>query len=283
VYTRPTEPRSIGGVLDDGLRLWRTAFAKAWPIALIGQLLLAIPMAIYWIQFGAPRGAQQAAAMMMMSNSIGLSLAYLVFSIAAIGFHNAVIAQTDAATRTSGQAIGQSLSIGFRLLGRAFLMGILVGLAVAVPVGLVFVALVSASVIVRLVFGAVVLVLVCYAVGKVILGAVVLVVEDKRAVESLRRSWTLTAGNWWRVAAILTVLVIVVFVLLLIIGIIAGLVGATLGATAALPVLLIQAISLLGNTLIAPLYSAVLIAIYHDLKLRKEGTDLAGRVNALAV
>jgi hypothetical protein len=46
---------------------------------------------------------------------------------------------------------------------------------------------------------------------------------------------------------------------------------------------LIQGISLLGNTLISPLYAAVLVAIYHDLKLRKEGADLAGRVSALAV
>jgi len=59
-----------------------------------------------------------------MMNSMGLSLAYLVFSIAAIGFHNAVIAQTDGAARSAGETIGQSLSIGFRLLGRTFLMGL---------------------------------------------------------------------------------------------------------------------------------------------------------------
>jgi hypothetical protein len=282
VYTKPTEPRSIGGVLDDGFRLWRSAFSKAWPIALMGQLLMAIPLAIYWVQFGAPLGGQQAA-VAMMKGSVGLSLTYLVFSIAAIGFHNAVIAQTDSTTKGAGETIGQSLSIGFRLLGRAFLMGVLVGFAVALPLVVLFFILLGASTMVRVIVGAMALLAGCYAVGKIILSAVVLIVEDKRATESLRRSWTLTAGYWWHVAIILTVLVIVVVAVFLFIGIIAGIVAASMGSVAGTGGVLIQGISLLGNTLISPLYAAVLVAIYHDLKLRKEGADLAGRVSALAV
>ena len=282
MYTKPTEPRSIGGVLDDGFRLWKAAFSKAWPIAIMGQFLLAVPLVIYWIQFGAPVGVQQPM-VAMLRGSIGLSLTYLVVSIASIGFHNAVIAQTDAATRTAADTIGQSLTIGFRLLGRAFLMGLLVGLAVAVPVGLVFFALLNASVMVRLIVGAVAVVVLFYAVGKIILGAVVLIVEDKGAADSLRRSWTLTTGYWWHVAIILTVLVIVIVALFLFVGIIAGIVAATTGSTTAISGITVQVISVLGNTLISPLYAAVLVAIYHDLKLRKEGADLAGRVNALAV
>ena len=282
MYTRPTEPRSIGGVLDDGFRLWRSAFSKAWPIALMGQLLMVIPLAIYWVQFGVPLGAKQLGAAMMM-NSVGLSLAYLVFSIAAIGFHNAVIAQTDATTQGMGETIGQSLSVGFRLLGRAFLMGLLVGFAVALPMVVLFFILVGASTMVRVIVGAMAFLVLCYAVGKIVLGAVVLIVEDKGATDSLRRSWTLTAGYWWHVAIILTVLVIVIVAVFLFIGIIAGIVAASMGSTGGISGFLVQGISLLGNTLISPLYAAVLVAIYHDLKLRKEGADLAGRVNALAV
>jgi hypothetical protein len=282
VYTKPTEPRSIGGVLDDGFRLWRAAFPKAWPIALMGQLLLAIPLAIYWVRFGAPLGGRQTV-VLMMKGSVGLSLVYLVFSIAAIGFHNAVIAQTDAATKGAGETIGQSLSIGFRLLGRAFLMGFLAGLAVALPLIVLVFTLGSASTIVRVIVGAMAFVVFCYAVGKIILGAVILIVEDKGAPESLGRSWTLTAGHWWRVATILTVLVIVIAALVLFVGIIAAIIAAGTGSIGGISGILVQGISLLGNTLISPLYSAVLVAIYYDLKLRKEGADLAGRVNALAV
>lgn len=282
MYAIPTEPRSIGGVLDDGLRLWRAAFAKAWPISLMGQVLMAIPLLILWTQVEVPLGARQPQ-LLTLFTSPGLSLAYVLFSLASIGFHNAVIAQTDATTQTEGQTIGQSLSIGFRLLGRAFLLGIMVAVAVALPLGLLFFALVGVSTVGRIIFGAVAFLAVCYAAGKVILGAVVLIVEDKGAYDSLRRSWTLTAGQWWRVAAILTVLIIVIFVLFLVIGVIAGVVAASMGSTARLGGLLIQVISLLGNTLVAPLYAAVLLAIFYDLKLRKEGADLAGRVSALAV
>jgi hypothetical protein len=206
-----------------------------------------------------------------------------VFSIAAIGFHNAVIAQTDGTARNAGETIGNSLSIGFRLLGRAFLLGIILGFAIALPVAGLFLVLLSASTLVRLIVGTVAVVALCYAVGKVVLGTVVLIVEDRRASDSLRRSWNLTTGYWWRVATILTVLIIVIVALFLFIGIIAGVLAASMGSNGGIPGLLIQVITLLGNTLITPLYSAVLVAIYYDLKLRKEGADLAGRVNALAV
>ena len=81
----------------------------------------------------------------------------------------------------------------------------------------------------------------------------------------------------------MTVLVIVIVAVFLFVGIIAGIVAATTGSASAISGILVQVISVLGNTLISPLYSAVLISIYYDLKLRKEGADLAGRVNALAV
>jgi uncharacterized oligopeptide transporter (OPT) family protein len=135
----------------------------------------------------------------------------------------------------------------------------------------------------RVTVGGVAFLVLCYAIGKIILGAVILIVEDKGAPESLGRSWTLTSGHWWRVATILTVLVIVIVALFLFVGIIAAIVAATTGSSSPISGVLIQLISVLGNTLISPLYSAVLISIYYDLKLRKEGADLAGRVNALAV
>ena len=38
----------------------------------------------------------------------------------------------------------------------------------------------------------------------------------------------------------------------------------------------------LSNLLVMPFYVAMLIAVYWDLKLRKEGGDLAARVGALS-
>jgi hypothetical protein len=43
----------------------------------------------------------------------------------------------------------------------------------------------------------------------------------------------------------------------------------------------IQGVSIVANVFILPMVPAVLIAIYRDLKLRREGGDLAARVGAL--
>jgi hypothetical protein len=41
-------------------------------------------------------------------------------------------------------------------------------------------------------------------------------------------------------------------------------------------------ISVAGGTVLMTFFPAVLVAMYYDLKLRREGADLASRVNALA-
>jgi len=281
VYTRPNAPRSIGGVLDDGLRLWRQAFSRAWPLAVMAQVLVSIPIVIFWIQSGSVAGAQTQF-FLVMTKSLGFALAYALVSLASIGFQNAVIAQTDATATGVARTVGQSLALGFRLLGRAFLMLVLIGVGIAVPVGLLFVVLAAVSVAGRIAIGLVAFLLVCFVFGKIILATIILVIENKGATDSLRRSWTITTGHWWRVATILTVLIIVVAVVFLVVGVIAGIVGASLGPKSGISAALVQLITLFGNTLIVPLSAAVSVAIYYDLKLRKEGADLAGRVNALA-
>jgi hypothetical protein len=282
VYTRPNAPRSIGGVLDDGLRLWLQAFSKTWPLALISQVLLMLPLVIYWLQSGSIATIAQSQFFPIMMKSAGFSLSYALASFASIGFQNAIVAQTDAAAWGRALSTGQGLSVGFRLFGRTLWFGILVAIAIAVPLALVFFALAGVSTLGRIAFGIAVFLVICFVLGKILLGATILVVEDKGAVESLRRSWTLTTGHWWRVAAILTVLIIVIAVVLLVIGVLAGIVAAMAGRQSITSALLVQLLSLFGNTLLGPLFSAVSVAILYDLKLRKEGADLAGRVSALA-
>jgi hypothetical protein len=282
VYTRPDAPRSIGGVLDDGLRLWLQAFSKTWPLALMSQVLLMLPLVIYWLQSGSIGAIAQSQFFLIMMKSAGFSLSYALASFASIGFQNAIVAQTDAAAWGRALSTGQGLSVGFRLFGRTLWFGILVAIAIVVPVALMFFALAGVSTLGRIAFGIAVFLVICFVLGKIFLGATILVVEDKGAVESLRRSWTLITGHWWRAAAILTVLIIVIAVVLLVIGVLAGIVAAMMGPQSVTSALLVQLLSLFGNTLLAPLFSAVSVAILYDLKLRKEGADLAGRVSALA-
>ena len=39
MYTRPTAPRAIGGVIDDAIRLYRASFRSCWPIALLSSIV----------------------------------------------------------------------------------------------------------------------------------------------------------------------------------------------------------------------------------------------------
>ena len=247
----------------------------------MAQVLVSIPIVIFWIQSGSAAGAQTQF-FLVMTKSLGFALAYALVSLASIGFHNAVVAQTDATATGVARTMGQSLSVGFRLLGRAFLMLILIGVGIAVPVGLLFVVLAGVSVAGRIAIGLVAFLFVCFVLGKIILATIILVIEDKGATESLRRSWTITTGHWWRIATIFSVLIFIVVVVFLVVGVIAGIVGTSLGPKSGMSAVFVQLITLLGNTLISPLSVAVSVAIYYDLKLRKEGADLAGRVNALA-
>jgi hypothetical protein len=92
-------------------------------------------------------------------------------------------------------------------------------------------------------------------------------------------------GNWWRTFAILSVGGILVFVIYMAVALVIGLIipFVGLGLNDVLVVTLMSGllIGVLMNVLVTPFFSALLIALYWDLKLRKEGGDLAARVGAL--
>jgi len=281
VYSKPSAPRSIGGVLDDGFRLGRAAFAKTWPLAFAAQILVALPIVLFKVQNGAAAlGAMQSN--MMALQSPGYSLLYLVLALVSAGFQNAITAQNASAAESAERTMSESLSIGFRLLPRALLLGLLLVLGFLL-IGVCFmipgIFLGRAG---RVLLVVLFLVPVCFYLGRVFLANVIFVVEDLGAYASLQRSWQLTKDNFWRTAAILTVSLIILIVVLLVIGFLSGIVAVTLGAKGAMSLTVVQLISAAGNTLFIPFVSAVLLSIYYDLKLRKEGTDLAGRVDSVA-
>ena len=108
-------------------------------------------------------------------------------------------------------------------------------------------------------------------------------------VDALTESHRLVWGNWWRTAAILTVGFIIIFVIYLIAGVIIGVLtpifvlGGGGGAENVLLITLIGGllVGVLTSLLMTPFYIGLAIAIYWDLKLRKDGGDLAARVGAL--
>ena len=292
MYTKPTEPRSIGGVLDDGLRLWRDSLAKTWPLSLLAQLVVVIPLLVlgYKLQVpvptvpGAPVRPMSAATAQAMLNLFKSPVTWLTYlGIAALSalFYTALVLRIAAVASGAVSSLGGALSSALRLLPR-LLLQLLLFLAAAVVVGVALALLgVAGGTVLGLVFIILFFVL-AFVFGRVFFASIVLMLDDAGPAESIAISWRLTRGYWWRCAGILLVLFIIGLVFSLVVGFISAVFGGVLGSSSLLATGVSELISLLVNTVLGSLYPAVLIAILYDLKLRKQGGDLQGRVDALA-
>src|SRR5271163_3786963 len=146
VYTKPTEPRSIGGVLDDGLRLWRDSIPKTWPLALLAQLAVAIPVLVlgYKLQgivspvSGLPTRPMSAASTQAVLNvfkSPATWLTYLAIAVLSALFYAALVLRIAAVATGAVSSLGGALSSALRLLPRLllqFLLFMVVGIVAGV-------------------------------------------------------------------------------------------------------------------------------------------------------
>ncbi len=263
MYSPPSSPLSVGGVIDDALRLFRTAFSRCWILAIVPGVIVALYEIAFPLSLPTPTARTnplQALAAVFSLRLLVVDLALLVLSLI---FQGAVIVREIAIIRgdesvTLGGALGASLRRFPGLLLGAILFGLAIG---AGTVALIIPGL--------------------WLWGRLMLWTVALFVEDASATDALASSWRLTRGNWWRVVVIFTVGIILVLVLTMAFTFVAGLVAglARLSAQGRLQVL--QLASLVTNAISYPLGVAILLAMYNDLKLRREGGDLASRARAL--
>ena len=298
MYARPTEPRSIGGVLDDGLRLWRNSLAKTWPLALLAQLIVSLPFVVLVYQFPGlfptaptPISATTAAnaqAILALLKSPATWLTYLVIMILSVACYSAIVLRIASVADNTALSLGGSLLAALRLLGRLlaqFLVFLLVLFAAALAVGVLagFAGAASGGRgAVGVLLGVILFLVLLFVFGRVFFASMVLILDDAGPAQSIAISWRLTRDYWWRCAAILTVLLIIGLVFSLVVSVLSVSIGAAFGSATVLATLVSTILGLLVNSILGSLFPAVLIAILHDLKLRKQGGDLLGRVDALA-
>lgn len=263
-YARPSSPQSIGGVVDDGFRLFTTAFGRCWLLAIIPGLVLATYDIVFPVTVPvaeALRRPELLEAFYFSRRMIGLDLLSFLLTLlfqGAVVVREIAIARGDE-TMTFGGALARSLK---RLPGMV-LASILDALATLG--GLIALIVPGVWLGVRLQ-----------------LWTVALFAEDVGATEALGASWRLTRGHWWRAAAILSVALIMIIVLVLAFSLIAGIAAAVSHFSTVSRTLLVYLVSLGSNAIYYPLGAAIWIAMYHDFKLRREGGDLESRVGALS-
>jgi hypothetical protein len=251
--------------------------------------VLSVPALIIRYKFGnvLVTGSNNPQVMLSIIKSPVVWLPYLVGVIVFFGFYNALIVQLDGIATTKTVSRGRSLAVGFRLLPRTMLLVIVVFVAfmvasvlVGVLAGILGGLHMSMMVGVLVVVSAVIAI---YVWGRAFLSNIALVVEDARVFKALGMSWTLIKNHWWRAATVYAIALILLMAFYVVVGVVNGvLAGVTLRNPFGIGAMLSQLVSIAGGAVLMSFIPAVLLAMYHDFKLRKEGADLAGRVNALA-
>jgi hypothetical protein len=177
--------------------------------------------------------------------------------------------------------VRESMVRGYRLLGRVLLMFLLFVVFWGIVGGVIFASRAQFTPLLRLAAAVLLAAVVVYVMGRLFLTNVALLADDLGVFAAVTASWKLTNGNWWRGATIYGVMLLIAIVFYFIIGFAAGLITYSFGPASVAGAGLTELVSLLGSAILLPLVSATLVAIYYDFKLRIEGADLAGRVNAL--
>jgi hypothetical protein len=115
------------------------------------------------------------------------------------------------------------------------------------------------------------------------LAAPAVVLERQGPLRSLRRSWQLVRRSFWRVFGILLLAGLIVVLANSILelpfiaaGVLAGFGDALSGHAPGLAVTLVAAVgSIVAGTVTRPISAGVVVLLYMDMRMRKEGLDLA--------
>jgi hypothetical protein len=271
MYVKPTAPRSIGGVFDDAIRMYRNFGPGVWLLAFALELATAVPGLVWQIKvmptvadsiqdplaaLQDPLAASQSslAALHVPSSVWLLTLLAIAFYLI---FYVALIASINGVASARAVSTGAAIGCGIRKLPRAILLGVLIACIV--------------------IFGLLLLLVPgFYWAGTLSLAFIVLAVEDTDVSQSMAVSRGLIKGYWWRAATLISYIFVIASVAYLVVLLVAGLIFLGLGAAGSATSVVSQLLGVAMGTLLTPLYCAVYLSLYYDLKLRKEAAGSLG-------
>ena len=102
----------------------------------------------------------------------------------------------------------------------------------------------------------------------------VLIGEGVRGTAALRRSFRLVQGRWWPTFGALLLAFMFQFFLGLVLGIPLGILTAGWASDSVASLVLTTVVTVASSVVTTPFMAAVLVLIYFDLRVRKEGFDL---------
>jgi hypothetical protein len=286
----PSRPQSVGEVLDTGFRIYSTTLLKCLPYSfaavIVGQLQSA-----YNLVHGYPLARGTPA---QLQHQLRDPFWWLLLGLLGIGttvLTNAVVLRQFALASGGAASARAELGRALRRLPGMLLIGFLIGLiavVIAVPclivAGMLGFATGGRTAVVS------VLTVVLFALGfswvvvRFICAGTSYLLTDRTALESIRHSWRLTAGNFWRLSAIYTVGIILVLVFYILTSVVGAMVAMLVvhGDVTVVFAVTVTLVALLA-ALFTPFLEAVFLAIFGDLSVRREGGDLVQRLSVSAV
>jgi len=259
MYQRPDAPRTVGGTLDDGFRLFKASFSQVFLLAFVAAVLSQIPSVMLNSTVSEENPIGQFTA--------GLGVAFLVSMLISAVIYGAIIAKIEAVTNNQTLSMSQAIAVGLQRFFPLLICGLLYMLAVVAGT----LALIIPGIILSL---------------TLLFGVYAVVADNMGPIEALKHSHKLVWGNWWRTAAVVGVGTFILLVGMMLVGVMSGVAAAVSGATDAADLqssnLLNFVVLPLFSALLSPLLYAFIMAAYNDLKLRRSGADLADRIGAEA-
>lgn len=247
------EPQSIGRVLDSGFKLFVKAFAGVFPLSLAAALVLAVPNIANVITGSAEQVESPVPAATIMVLLLVVLPIYMIL-IAAVVYRLGAVAGMHVAS--AGQAVARGARCVLSLIGAAILYFL------AMAGGLILLIIPGIILSLSLSFG-----------------FFAIVLDGERALAALKRSHRLVWGNWWRTLTVVSVPVVIVMILYIGLFTFLGVSIVMSEGQASSDVLItVNLVEAAIGGITAPLIYSIMIAQYHDLKLRKEGHDLAARL-----
>jgi hypothetical protein len=308
----PLRPLNLGDIFNGAVTSARRNPAATFGLAAIVMTIYGVASAVFSVvahhwEFTAQPGVHTGpAGQLQVLNLTGATAA----AIAAFGLFGLSLILTAALTGMLSAVVGRGL-LGRKVgLGDAWRAGrtgtviattlllVLIGVAVVVPVvvltvGLGLAHLAPLAVIVGILGGIATVVLGVLLFVRLSLTLPAVVLERVTPGRAIRRSWELSAGSFWRLFGILLLTSIVVGVAADVITIPFSIIGAiisgdsggfglvSLAANTSVVAVIITAIGgILASTVTRPVSAGVSVLLYTDLRMRREGLDLALRTAA---
>jgi hypothetical protein len=283
----PLQPMRVGQILDGAFRIYRLHFRVV--IAIVALVIVPFQALSLILQLAtiepvvlSPGPGLTPVQIYQAPTWVGLTTSILYFVVLTPFLTAAVVRAAADAYQGLEVSVSRAYRAALPRTHSILWVTILTALAVlAISSPVIALALLSAAtgeealVGLAVVLGVVAVVPATMVVIRFLFGAAVVVVDDQRGSAALRRSWRLVRGLSWKVfgAMILTGLLVLAFMLVLQL-VFFGIFFATGGTLTPAFYVWVAAVTVVINVLTTPYTNLVVVLLYFDARIRKEGFDM---------